>query len=531
MESKEDIVIVGAGIAGLATALGLHRLGLRSLVIESSPCLRATGAAFTTWTNAWRALDALGIGDSLRRQHLRLDGISKLIEDKFPAKEERLLGFKSPTFVERSTIRGFAVFEGSHELEPKIQQFMGNGVIYGFIPCDEIYVYWFFAFSSALAKCTRRMESKEDIVIVGAGIAGLATALGLHRLGLRSLVIESSPCLRATGAAFTTWTNAWRALDALGIGDSLRRQHLRLDGIDVISSVTGFLTAEDKFPAKEESGGHELRCLKRKVLLETLANELPNDAIKFSSKVVFIEDLDCQKLLHLADGSILKAKVFEGSHELEPKIQQFMGNGVIYGFIPCDEIYVYWFFAFSSSGKDIVMEEDPMKMKQFVLSYMEKIPGKLKNIIEKTKLNDIICTPQRSRAPWEILLGNISKGTVCVAGDAFHPMTPDLGQGACSALEDAVILARCLADGLTKMSTGKIKSEFDYERIKINLKKYAKERRWRGFDLVITTYIVGAIHQSDRKVVSFLRDKILTKLWGNFLLRKADFQCGQLLNI
>ncbi|GMH02947.1 hypothetical protein Nepgr_004786 [Nepenthes gracilis] len=74
MESKEDIVIVGAGIAGLATSLGLHRLGLRSLVVESSPCLRATGGAFTTWTDAWQALDALGVGDSLRRQHLRLRG-------------------------------------------------------------------------------------------------------------------------------------------------------------------------------------------------------------------------------------------------------------------------------------------------------------------------------------------------------------------------------------------------------------------------------------------------------------------------
>ncbi|OVA15772.1 FAD binding domain [Macleaya cordata] len=70
----EDIVIVGAGIAGLATSLGLHRMGLRSLVLESSDSLRVTGFAFTTWTNAWKALDALGIGDSLRQQHDLLQG-------------------------------------------------------------------------------------------------------------------------------------------------------------------------------------------------------------------------------------------------------------------------------------------------------------------------------------------------------------------------------------------------------------------------------------------------------------------------
>ncbi|KAI9096001.1 hypothetical protein K1719_026148 [Acacia pycnantha] len=75
MESRvEDVVIVGAGIAGLATSLGLHRLGVRSLVLESSNTLRAAGFALTIWTNAWKALDALGIGDILRQQHLQLHG-------------------------------------------------------------------------------------------------------------------------------------------------------------------------------------------------------------------------------------------------------------------------------------------------------------------------------------------------------------------------------------------------------------------------------------------------------------------------
>jgi hypothetical protein len=43
-------------------------------VLESSAGLRVTGFAFTTWTNAWRALDAVGIGHSLRQQHGFLEG-------------------------------------------------------------------------------------------------------------------------------------------------------------------------------------------------------------------------------------------------------------------------------------------------------------------------------------------------------------------------------------------------------------------------------------------------------------------------
>ncbi|XP_024032497.1 monooxygenase 2-like [Morus notabilis] len=74
MEVVEDVVIVGAGIAGLTTSLGLHRLGIRSLVLESADSSRITGFALLTWTNAWKALDAVGVGDSLRKLHEQLLG-------------------------------------------------------------------------------------------------------------------------------------------------------------------------------------------------------------------------------------------------------------------------------------------------------------------------------------------------------------------------------------------------------------------------------------------------------------------------
>lgn len=48
------------------------RLGVRSLVLESSEELRTTGFALTIWTNAWRALDAVGIGDAVRAKSLQI---------------------------------------------------------------------------------------------------------------------------------------------------------------------------------------------------------------------------------------------------------------------------------------------------------------------------------------------------------------------------------------------------------------------------------------------------------------------------
>ena len=74
----EEVVIAGAGLAGLAVALGLHRKGVRSVVLESSPERRTSGFAFFTWTNAFRALDALGVGDKMRSQHVQVQGYSSI---------------------------------------------------------------------------------------------------------------------------------------------------------------------------------------------------------------------------------------------------------------------------------------------------------------------------------------------------------------------------------------------------------------------------------------------------------------------
>lgn len=56
-------------------------------------------------------------------------------------------------------------------------------------------------------------------------------------------------------------------------------------------------------------GDHEVRCVSRKLLLEALAKELPIGNIRYSSKVVCIEESGFFKLVHLADGTILKTKV------------------------------------------------------------------------------------------------------------------------------------------------------------------------------------------------------------------------------
>ncbi|GAB4838550.1 hypothetical protein Ancab_028096, partial [Ancistrocladus abbreviatus] len=175
------------------------------------------------------------------------------------------------------------------------------------------------------------------------------------------------------------------------------------------------------------------------------------------------------------------------------------------------------------------MEDNPEKMKEFVLNKFDKVPDKVKDVFKITNQDDLVCSQLRYRAPWEILRADISRDNVCVAGDALHPMTPDLGQGACSALEDSVILARCLAEAFAKNSTGeKCSEEEEHERIKMSLKEYAKERRWRAFDLVSTAYIVGGIQLGNEKVIRLLRDKFLAPYLAKVLMKKASYNCGPL---
>ncbi|XXG40374.1 hypothetical protein AAC387_Pa01g1109 [Persea americana] len=403
------------------------------------------------------------------------------------------------------------------------------------------------------------METVEDIVIVGAGISGLATALGLHRIGLRSLVLESSESLRVTGYAFTTWTNAWKALDALGIGDYLRQQHGQIQGLVSVSSVTGVTTAQMSLMEQGKCGNHEVRCVMRNILLETLVKELPQGTIRFGSKVVSLEQTKSLVHVHLADGSILKTKVLVGcdgvnsvvskwlglkkpaftgrsairglaefpdGHGYKPEFLLHFGDGFRAGFLPCNDKTIYWFFTYlpsSQLAKD--MEDDPAKKKQFVFSKLQNVPKEIIDALEKTEVEAFYSTPLRFRFPWNVLWGDICKGGVCVAGDALHPMTPDLGQGGCSALEDGVTLARCLGEALL----GKHKEGGgEYDMIKKGLEKYAKERRWRGFELIATAYVLGFMQQSDGVVINFLRDKCFSGLMAGMYLKRADFDCGKL---
>ncbi|KAI5315113.1 hypothetical protein L3X38_044289 [Prunus dulcis] len=189
-------------------------------------------------------------------------------------------------------------------------------------------------------------------------------------------------------------------------------------------------------------------------------------------------------------------------------------------------------FVYSSCLVEKELEENPAQLKQHILSKFGKTPDKVRTVIENTELDAFISSPLRYRHPWELLWGNISKVNVCVAGDALHPMTPGIGQGGCSALEDGVVLARCLGEALLKSSRQGMEDKNEggmqeHKKIEVGLKKYANERKWRSFALISTGYVVVFLQGSEGKIMTFL-NKFLAPSLVLLLLKKADFDCGKL---
>lgn len=257
-----------------------------------------------------------------------------------------------------------------------------------------------------------------------------------------------------------------------------------------------------------------------------------------------------------------------GGHNFEPKLQQFFGNGTRAGFRPCDENIMVWFFTFYPSDarklqillshqdrlarsifvlpktifffydyscvcvdKGIEKEADQGKLKQFVLDHLGKVPEEIRGIVEQTTVSGIICTPVKYRRPFDVLWKDkISKDNVCIAGDALHPMTPDIAQGACAALEDGVILARYLSEVFSSQKIDEeLNDEKQYNEIKKCLIKYADERKWRSFTLMATSFTVGMIQQSSGFLADLLRDNGVSYYMSALLLKRGDFDCGRLL--
>lgn len=142
---------------------------------------------------------------------------------------------------------------------------------------------------------------------------------------------------------------------------------------------------------------------------------------------------------------------------------------------------------------------DPSVLKKQARELVRNWPSELLNIIDLTPDDTIIRTPLVDRWLWPAISPPASSGGVVLVGDAWHPMTPNLGQGACCALEDAVVLAKKLSDAL----------RLGPESVEGALRLYGSERWPRIFPLTIRANLVGSLLQWDNPVVCSVRNNVI----------------------
>ncbi len=307
------------------------------------------------------------------------------------------------------------------------------------------------------------MAQEWDVIIVGGGIGGLACAQFLRRIGLRILVLERSQALNEVGAGLQLAPNAQAALREIHLLDELIPLAWKLRQVELRSTRSGRL-------ALMESGSDFLLAVHRAQLQKILARDLNNDLLRFDIQIQTIAPEGDRVKVTLVNGETLLSKLLIGADGLRSQVRslffpavayrysgtssyrgiaeapgflkdphqgaEIWGPGCRIGYSQINSKDIYWYLTFDAPPQET---RSPAERKAHALRIMEHFPDQ-KNLIERTELDHIIHTDIGDIKP----TANWVQGHVALLGDAAHATTPNLGQGAAQALEDAWALGLAL---------------------------------------------------------------------------------------
>ncbi|NIK55923.1 FAD-dependent monooxygenase [Kribbella shirazensis] len=333
-------------------------------------------------------------------------------------------------------------------------------------------------------------------IVVGAGIGGVTAAVALQRCGWQVTVLERAPELGEVGAGISVWPSAVAVLEELGVKG--------VEKASVPSQPAGMRKPDGRWVVSAAQLGVEIPVMIHRAQLHDLitAEFGPAVTVRTGYDVRTVEqDADGvtvngelrAELLVAADGirSVVRGALYPqyagprysgftayrgiADVDLDDGGGETWGSGRVFGFARLIDGRFYWY---GTANQPAGAKSEPTVFE----SWHDPIPRLIAGS-EKILQNDI----------YDLTLPLVPfvRGRVVLLGDAAHAMTPNLGRGACSAIEDAGALARHLG------SAGELAAA---------LTAYDAERRRATTKLVRLSRNLGRIAQTENRVVRTVRD-------------------------
>lgn len=320
-----------------------------------------------------------------------------------------------------------------------------------------------------------------NVLVIGGGTAGTATALALHKAGFDVTVFEAhADAAEDIGAFLTLASNGMRALAQIDASDAATALGFPLTGMRVLDGSGAEVASRPLGEAEDPVLRY--RCMRRGELNAALQAEVLRRGItiRHGARLVSVQDGPDSVTAHFADGSTATGDLLIGADGLHSTVRRFIAPGagpryageqVFYGYTtdasppedtedteritfsrsssaafghavsPAGE--TYWFARVA--GEPLPPEEvaagTPARWRDLLVPLLREDASLAAGIVEAT-VGDILvtnATEMPPAMPWR-------SGRSLLIGDAAHAASPATGQGASMALEDAVVLAKALRD-------------------------------------------------------------------------------------
>lgn len=371
-------------------------------------------------------------------------------------------------------------------------------------------------------------------IIVGGGVGGLSAAIALAHAGVECAIYERGERIGLGGTGLTLWPNAIRALEKLGLETAVLRHADPLQRGEVFTWLGNPLTTVDLAEIARRSG-KPLVCLRRADLYAELLAKIGDVPIHTGRRCTGYSHDDGTVTARFDDGSEVEGDILIAADGIRSRLRQsllgtdplryvgwmtwrgvarlpdgtfpsglyreFFGRGSRFGLFAIRDDLVYWYGTLSTAADDRPPIDPSHKAE--AIAHFADWPAPAVTAIASTEDGDLVRTGVYDTEA----LPRWTDGRVAVLGDAAHPMTPDLGQGACQAIEDSLCLAASLSAGSDPEDA---------------LARYETAGLARTAGLVARSRKVGTMRQWRHPALYLLRSAVMRAIPPKLLLKMFE---------